>query len=193
MGLTVFAMPSTGVEDAIANPRFFRADERALRGAQRRLSRAEQGTAEWTTRRQIVARTHERIAWRRADFAHQHSRRLVNHFDLIAIEDLAVARMMHTHHHGLVKSIHDAAWNQFTTYLADKAAWAGRRLVAVNPAYTSQDCSGCGQRHVRSLSDRTYTCLCCGLVLDRDLNAARNILRLAQESVGLGQQSQASA
>ena len=69
------------------------------------------------------------------------------------------------------------------------AAWAGRKYVAVNPAYTSQDCSQCGHRQPLSLSDRTYHCPCCGLILDRDLNAARNILRLAKELLGLGQQS----
>lgn len=189
VGLKVFAMPTQG--EPIANPRFFRRDEQALAGAQRRLSKVEKGTPERNERRRVVARIHERIAWRRGDFAHQQSRRMVNQFDLIAVEDLSVNRM--THHHCLAKSIHDAAWSQFTAYIAHKAAWAGRRFVAVNPAYTSQDCSGCGHRQVLSLSDRTYTCPCCGLVLDRDLNAARNILRLAKEQMGLGQQSLASA
>ena len=82
---------------------------------------------------------HERIAWRRGDFTHQHSRRIVNRFDLIAVEDLSVNRMMHTH--CLAKSIQDAAWSQFAALIAYKAAWAGRQYVAVNPAYTSQDCS----------------------------------------------------
>jgi putative transposase len=191
VGLAVFAMPSTGVEDAIANPRFFRRDERSLRGAQRRFSRAEKGTHERAERRRVVARIHERIAWRRGDFAHQQSRQLINHFDLIAVEDLAVNRMMH--HQCLAKSIADAAWTQFAAYLAHKAAWAGRRFVAVNPAYTSQDCSRCGHRQQLSLADRIYSCPCCGLVLDRDLNAARNILRLAQDWLGLGQQSLAQA
>jgi putative transposase len=93
-------------------------------------------------RRKVVARAHERIAWRRGDFAHQHSRRIVDRFDLIAVEDLAVNRM--THHHCLAKGIHVATWGQFADLLAYKAAWAGRRYVAVNPAHTSQDCSGSG-------------------------------------------------
>jgi putative transposase len=134
---------------------------------------------------------HERIAWRRSDFAHQHSRRLVNTFDLIVVEDLSVNRMMH--HHCLAKSIADAAWTPFAPLLAHKAAWAGRRFVAVNSAYTSQDCSQCGHRQELSLSDRVYQCPCCGLVLDRDLNAARNILRLALEELGWGQLSLAHA
>jgi putative transposase len=130
----------------------------------------------------VVARVYERSAWRRGDFAHQHSRRIVHQFDLIAVEDLAVNRMVHTH--CLAKSIQDAAWSQFADLLSYKAAWAGRRYVAVNPAYTSQDCSQCGHRLTTlSLSDRTSTCPCCGVVLDRDLNASLNILRLGQQSL----------
>jgi putative transposase len=189
VGLKTFAMPTQG--EPLENPRFFRHDERALAGAQHRLSKAEQGTPARAERRRVVARVHERIAWRRSDFAHQHSRRIVNLFDLIAVEDLSVNRMMHNH--CLAKSIADAAWTQFAAFLSHKAAWAGRRYIAVNPAYTSQDCSGCGHRQLLSLADRLYTCPCCGLVLDRDLNAARNILRLAKDVLGLGQQSLAQA
>ena len=133
-------------------------------------------------RRKIVARVHERTRWRRGDFTHQHSRRIVNSFDLITVEDLSVNRM--THDHCLAKSVHDAAWSQFASLLSYKAAWAGRRYVAVNPAYTSQDCSSCGHRKTDlTLADRTYTCACCGMGLDRDLNASLNILRLGQQSL----------
>jgi putative transposase len=177
VGLKTFATFSTGVE--IANPRFFRREECALAKAQRRLAKEEKGTPERVARRKVVARVHERVAWRRGDFAHQHSRRIVNAFDVIAVEDLSVNRMTHTH--CLAKSIHDAAWTQFADLLSHKAAWAGRRYVAVNPAYTTQDCSRCGHRQTLSLADRTYTCPCCGLVLDRDLNAARNILALGRQ------------
>jgi putative transposase len=179
VGLKTFATLSTGAK--IANPRFFRAEETVLAKVQHRLSKEEKGTPERARRRRVVARVHERIAWRRSDFTHQHSRRIVNACDLIAVEDLSVNRMTHTH--CLAKSIHDAAWSQFTTLLAHKAAWAGRQYVAVNPAYTSQDCSQCGHRQVLSLSDRIYTCPCCGVVLDRDYNATLNILRLGQQSL----------
>jgi putative transposase len=158
VGLKTFATLSTGAE--IANPRFFRHEEQALARAHRRLSKAEKGTPERATRRKVVARVYERSTWRRSDFAHQHSRRIVTHFDLIAIEDLSVNRM--THNQCLAKSIHDAAWSQFADLLSYKAAWAGRSYVAVNPAYTSQDCSQCGHRQLLSLADRTYTCPCCG-------------------------------
>jgi putative transposase len=176
VGLKTFATLSAGVE--IANPRLFRGEERALARAQRRLSKEEKETPERAGRRKVVARVHERIAWRRSDFTHQHSRRIVNQFDLIAVEDLSVNRMTHTHR--LAKSIHDAAWSQFASLLACQAAWAGRTFVAVNPAYTSQDCSSCGHRQSLTLADRTYTCPCCGMILDRDLNASRNILAVGQ-------------
>jgi putative transposase len=179
VGLKSFATLSSG--DAIANPRFFGQEEQALAQAQRRLSKEEKGTPERAARRKVVARVHERVAWRRGDFAHQHSRHIVNRFDLIAVEDLAVNRMTHTQ--CLAKSIHDAAWSPFADLLAYKAAWAGRTFVAVNPAYTSQDCSQCGHRQPLSLSDRTYTCPCCGVVLDRDYNASLNILRVGQHSL----------
>jgi putative transposase len=179
-GLKTFATFSTGQE--IATPRFFRGEEQALAKVHRRLSKEEKGTPERAKRRRVVARAHERIAWRRGDFAHQHSRRIVNQFDLIAVEDLSVNRMTHTQ--CLAKSIHAVAWSQFADLLSYQAAGAGRRYVAVNPAYTSQDCSSCGHRQSLSLADRTSTCPCCGVVLDRDLNArlnARlNILALGQ-------------
>ena len=87
--------------------------------------------------------------------------------------------MVRTHH--LATSISDGSWAQFRTILSFKAACAGRSVVAVPPAYTSQDCSGCGERVLKSLSVRTHVCPRCGLVLDRDENAALNILRLGQE------------
>jgi putative transposase len=186
VGLRTFATLSDGQQ--IANPRFFRCEERALAKAQRRLSKEETGTPERAKRRTVVARVHERITWRRSDFTHQHSRRIVNQFDLIAVEDLSVNRMVHTQ--CLAKSIHDVAWSQFASLLSYKAAWAGRRFVAVNPAYTSQDCSFCGHRKTDlTLADRTYACSCCGVVLDRDYNASLNILNSAR----VGQHALASA
>jgi putative transposase len=177
VGLKAFATLSTG--DEIPNPRFFRSEERTLAKEQRRFSKTGKETTEREERRKVVARVHERIAWRRSDFTHQHSRRIINTFDVIAVEDLSVNRMVHNH--CLAKSIHDAAWSQFAALLSHKAAWAGRKFVAVNPAYTSQDCSGCGHRQRLSLSNRTYHCPCCGLVIDRDLNASKNILALGQQ------------
>ena len=133
-------------------------------------------------RRKVVARTYERTRWKRNDFTHQHSRRIVNEFDVIVVEDLTIRNLVQNGH--LAKSIHDAAWRQFTDLIACKAAWADRRYVAVNPAHTSQDCSGCGYRRTDlTLAERTYQCPSCGLAIDRDLNAAQNILRVGLHSL----------
>ena len=141
-------------------------------------------------RRRVVARVHERIRWRRSDFSHQESRRLVNRYDIIAVEDLSVRNMVRNH--AFAKSIHDTAWTQFTDLLACKAAWASRRCVAVDPRHTSQTCSGCGWRNPDlTLADRVFHCLNpahpdCHLILDRDRNAAINILARGRELLALG-------
>jgi putative transposase len=181
VGLSAFATMSNGLE--VANPRFFRVDEKALAKAQRRLSIEEKGTPARRKRRKVVARVHERIANRRKDFAHQESRKIVNAHDTIAVEDLSVNRMVHNH--CLAKSISDAAWSMFASCLSYKAANAGRRYVAVNPAYTSQICSRCGHRQKMPLADRIYRCPCCHLELLRDHNAAINILSLGLQALGV--------
>jgi putative transposase len=181
VGLASFATLSTG--ETIDNPRFFRKDERDLAHVQRKMSKEAKGTPARRKLRKAVAHVHERIANRRRNFAHQHSRKIVNRFQVIAVEDLNVNRMMHNH--CLAKSISDAAWSQFSTFLAYKAAYAGRQFVAVNPAYTSQNCSKCGHRQKMPLSERTYRCPCCGIVLDRDHNASLNVCALGLQSLGV--------
>lgn len=227
VGLKVFAMPTDG--EPIANPRFFRAEERVLAKAQRkhqvaldahqalRVRLTQQVQAQYSDldagqvwqqvskdagerqawqerqrRRKVVARVHERIRWKRGNFTHQESRKLVNQFDLLAVEDLTVRNMVRNH--ALAKSIADAAWTQFAALLRYKAAWAGRQYVAVDPAHTSQMCSRCGwcDPHL-TLADRAFVCRNparpdCHLILDRDLNAAQNILARAQEHSALGRQ-----
>ena len=131
-------------------------------------------------RRKVVARVHERIRNKRHNFAHQESRKLVNRFSMIAIEDLPVNRMVHNR--CLSKSISDAAWSMFTDCLTYKAEEAGSVVEPVDPAYTSQDCSKCGHRLKKVLSDRRHKCPFCGLDMDRDHNAAINILRLGRQS-----------
>jgi putative transposase len=179
VGLASFATLSTG--EQVANPRFFRRDEQDLARCQRRLAREQKGTPAWRRRKKAVAHVHERIANRRKDFVHQQSRRIVDHYGVVAVEDLSVKQMVHNH--CLAKSIADAAWSQFTTYLTYKAASAGRRVVKVTPAYTSQECSRCHHRQKLTLAMRVYRCPCCGLEIDRDHNAARNILALGLQSL----------
>ena len=187
VGLTHFATLSMG--EHIGNPRFFRTDERALAKAQRRMAKEAKGTPARAKRRKVVAHIHERIANRRYDFCHQTARRLVNTYGVLAFEALQIPNMMQNH--CLAKSIADVAWGQFVRITSDKAACAGRVVVQVPPAYTSQDCSRCGHRVPKKLSARVHQCPVCQLVMDRDQNAALNILRCGLASLGLAPRSPA--
>ena len=185
LGLSSFATFSDGTR--IENPHFFRRDERALAKAQRGLSTTGKETPQRAKCRQVVARIHERIANRRANFAHQLSRRFVSSYQVIAFEDLKVEGMLKRH--CLAKSIADAAWRQIITYTTYKAASAGRRIVMVSPRNTTKGCSSCGSLIEKTLSDRLHCCPICGLEIDRDLNAALNILRLGLQSAGASPES----
>jgi putative transposase len=178
VGLDSFVTISTG--DYVDNPRFFRRDEKALAKAHRKLSKANKGTPERAKRRKVVARTYERIRFRRQNFCHQVSRNLIDDFGTIVIEDLNVKKMIQDLH--IAKSIQDAAWSELFRQLTYKAEWAGRKLVIVNPAYTSQTCSKCGYIQKMPLNKRMYCCPKCGQQIDRDHNAAINILRLGLHS-----------
>ena len=181
VGLEKFATLSTGEE--IPNPRFFRQEEKALAKAQRKwdkVKKRKQSDPIREKRRKVVARVHERIRNKRHNSAHQIARKLVNRFSMIAIEDLSVNCMVHNKY--LSKSISDAAWSIFQDCLAYKAEEAGSKVIPVDPAYTSQDCSRCGHRLKKLLSNRRHRCPCCGVDMDRDLNAAINILRLGRQS-----------
>src|SRR5207248_59806 len=147
--------------EKIANPRFFRQDEKALAKAQRKLSKEAKGTPERAARRKAVARVHERIAFRRSDFAYQESRKLVNRFGFLAVERLNIEGMLKNHR--LAKSIADAAWNDFALVLMSKAEDAGRQAVRVNPRNTSKRCSRCGRLVEKELSVRVHHCPVCGL------------------------------
>ncbi len=181
VGLETFAYLST--DERIAHPRFFRCEEKALAQAQRKLAQAEPGTPARRKRRQVVSRVHERIKFKRHNFTHQDARKIVNRFGVICVEDLSVNRMVHNR--CVSKSILDAAWAGFAECLSYKAEYAGRKYVAINPAYTSQDCSGCGHRQKMTLDKRWYVCACCHLALDRDHNASLNILRIGLDSLGI--------
>ena len=172
VGLKTFAYLST--EEEIANPRFFREDEVKLARAQRKLSRAPKGSKERDRARKVVARTHERIANRRKNFIEQEVNQLVARFGFLAVEALVVRNLVKNPK--LAKSIADASWSMFFTRLVAKAEEAGRQVVKVNPAYTSQTCSACGHRQSMPLSVRVYECPQCGLVIHRDHNGSKNIL-----------------
>ena len=133
-----------------------------------------------------VARLHERIANQRQDYWHKLTRELATSYSHIAVENLNL-RFMNKNKY-LSRSSHDAGLGIFMQLLTYKVEETGGQLVAVNPAYTSQMCSECGEIVEKDLSVRTHECPYCGLVLDRDVNAARNILQKAFYTPGLGVQ-----
>ena len=187
MGLESFATLSNG--EQINNPRFFRQEEKALAKVQRKLSAKEKGTKSRAKVRKIVTRIHERIGWKRKNFCNQESRKLVNRFNTIAVENLSINNMKKNNFHGINKSIGDAAWQAFLNLLDFKAAWAGGRVVKINPAYTSQTCSRCGNRYKLKLSERIFHCPVCNLQLNRDVNASINILGLGLQSIGFAKEA----
>jgi putative transposase len=172
VGLSALLTTSDG--EKIDNPRWYRVEQKRLRVLQRKVSRRTKGSLGWRKAVVQLARHTEHVANRRKDFLNKVACRLVNENDLIAIEDLQIKNMVRNH--SLSKSILDAGWEYFRRQLEGKAAYAGRTVAAVDPAYTSKACSGCGQLFQGlDLSVRWVACDC-GLSLDRDHNAALNIL-----------------
>jgi len=180
VGLEHFATLSNGQE--ILNPRFFKRGEKALAKAQRKLSSLKKGTPERRRKGKAVAKIHERIGNQRKDFCHKESKKIIDRYQYICIEDLNIQKMIERSR--LAKSITDASWNQFRLFLTYKAAEAGRKLGLANPAYTTQDCSQCKHREEKKLSERTHCCSRCGYKATRDLNAAQNILALGLDGLG---------
>jgi putative transposase len=181
VGLENFATLSTG--ETIENPRFFKDEEKALAKVQRRASKEEKGTREYKKRKKAVAKVHQRIRNKRIDFCHKQSRKIIDTYQYISVEDLDIKNMVQDSY--LAKSIMDASWNQFRRFLSYKAEEAGRKLGLVNPAYTSQTCSQCGHREEKKLSDRLHLCTICGYCKHRDVNSAEYILALGLESLGV--------
>jgi putative transposase len=180
VGLYHFFTTSNG--DQVDNPRFFRQEEKELAKEQRRMSKFDKGTPERRKRRVVVSRIHERITNKRSDFAHQQSRRLVNAYGVIVFENLSITNMIQNGK--LAKSIADVAWNQLAQFTAYKAADAGRLFFQVDPRNTSKKCSRCASIVDKDLSVRVHNCPHCGLSLDRDHNAAINILALGLQRMG---------
>ena len=173
LGIQYFATFSSG--EQMPGPRAYRAAMRQLRVAQRRVCRRQQGSHRRRKAGLLLARQHERIRNLRHDHAHKLTRRLVADFGLIAVEDLNIQGLARGF---LAKHVTDQGWAAFLTVLEYKAEEAGTRLVKVLSRGTSQNCSACGVVVPKRLSERTHRCPGCGLVIDRDTNAARNILRL---------------
>jgi putative transposase len=173
VGLESFATLSNGTQ--IANPRYYRAAERKLKQAQRRLSRRVKGSNRRRKARELLAKAHLRIKRARQDFAHKTARALVNDYDHIAVEKLNIRGMVRNH--PLAKSISDAGWGLFLSILCAKAASARRIVVEVNPAGTSQVCAQCSEQVIKRLAVRWHSCPYCGCELHRDHNAALNILK----------------
>ena len=173
VGLESFATLSNGMQ--IANPRYYRAAERKLKRAQRRLSRRVKGSNRRRKARELLAKAHLKVKRARQDFAHKTARTLVNEYDHIAVEKLNIRGMVRNH--PLAKSISDAGWGIFLNILLAKAASAGRVVVEVNPAGTSQVCAHCGESVPKRLAVRWHSCPYCGCELHRDHNAALNILK----------------
>lgn len=191
LGLTTFATFSTG--EKIDNPRNLKVSERRLKIRQRRLSRKVKGSNSRGKARHAVAAIHEKIANQRKDFHHKLSRTIANTFGVIAFESLNVSGMLKNHN--LAKAIADAGWNQFVSFVEYKAGWDGREVLRVDRFFPSSKlCSDCGAKHKSlTLNIRQWVCTECGVIHDRDENAAINILkettRGARESYAVGDMS----
>jgi putative transposase len=172
VGLSSFATLSDGT--GIDNPRWYRKAQARFRRVQRRVARRKKGSHGRSKAVLHFQRAHECIRNQRSDFHHKISRRMVNDHGLIAVEDLKLKDLGRSR---LAKSITDAGWGMFLDKIAYKAEEAGRKFFRVNPSGTSQNCSGCGHKQIKTLSERMHKCDSCGLKLNRDHNAAINILR----------------
>jgi len=181
VGLLHWATLSSG--EQIANPRYLRKSLAKLKVEQQSLALKRRGSNRRKQQVRRVAELHRRVANQRKDFAHKISRRLVDSYDAVYTEDLRLTNMVKLHNMAL--SFHDAGFGMFNAFGAYKAASAGKLWLQVNPRYTSQTCSGCGVIQKKELSERWHSCLC-GTELDRDHNAAINILRLGT-SLRVGQ------
>jgi putative transposase len=190
LGLESFATLADGT--MIHNPRCSRNAEASLRRCQRRASRRKPGSNRRRKAVKLLAKAHQKIRRRRQDFHHKAALSLVRAYDTMYFEDLRVHNMARNHH--LAKSIADAGWSAFLTILSHKAVCAGRKVIAVEPAYTSQNCSGCGREVSKGLSVRWHQCPFedCGTSLHRDHNAALNILALGKHPRAEGHSVQAS-
>jgi putative transposase len=181
LGIEAFASLANG--ERIHSPGCFRQAERSLAKCQRRVARRKKNSQRRRKAVHLLAKAHQTVARQRQDFHHKTALALVRQYDTISHEDLRVANMVKNHH--LAKSISDAGWSAFLAILSFTAACAGRSVLAVDPAYTSQTCSSCGALVAKGLSVRWHACPACGTSLHRDENAARNIQGRGQRLRGV--------
>jgi putative transposase len=172
LGLSKLAVVSDG--SVIANPRHIKKHEDKIAVLSRRLSKKKMGSQNRAKAKVKLAETYEKLANLRLDFLHKTSRSLVNRYSVIALENLNVKSMVQEK---FGKQINDAGWGMLASMLCYKAASAGCRVIFVNPEGTTQQCSRCGTIVPKRLADRVHMCPNCGLTIDRDLNAACNILK----------------
>ena len=192
VGLNHFYTDNLG--EKTDNPRFLRKDERKLKKLQRRLSRTQKKSSNRAKARNRLGRAHLKVSRRRNDWACKLAQRVIKSSDLLAIENLQVRNMVKNHK--LAKSISDASWRNFREWLEYFGLVYGVPVIAVNPSYTSINCSNCGEASLKTLSTRTHSCDACSYVADRDENAAKNILKLGlkqlSDTVGRTEISNAS-
>jgi len=179
VGLKEFCTDSNG--DSIPNPRFLRKGEDQLKRSQRLVSRKVKGSLNRRKARVILGKQHLKVSRQRKDHAIKLARCVITSNDVVVYEDLRVSNMVKNH--CLAKLISDASWCQFRVFLEYFGKVFGRITIAVNPAHTSQECSNCGEVVKKSLSTQTHTCKC-GCVMDRDHNAAINILNRRISTTG---------
>jgi putative transposase len=182
VGLKVFLADSEG--GMVENPRHYRKGQKRLAHDQRTLCRRQKGSHRRRKAAREVACQHLKISRQRRDFHFKTAKQYAELYGRICVEDLSVAGMVKNHH--LAKSIHDASWSAFLAILTDMAERAGHVVVRVPARFTTQKCRRCGERVQKSLSVRTQIFPSYGLVEDRDVNAAKNILRAGAPPSGTG-------
>ena len=172
VGISNYVVLSDG--KTIENPRFYKKSIKRLRSLQKELSRKQKGSKNRKKARIRLARIYEKISDQRNDFLHKTSYKIVNSYSIIAHEKLDIRNMQRRH--TLAQSISDASWGTLLQYVGYKAPSAGCRVIAVDPRNTSRKCSNCGNIEDIDLNIRVFSCTKCGLKIDRDLNASKNIL-----------------